>query len=88
MATFAYRFVPIEQRDLTRPSSESAQYTITLAKRPEVGDRLDIRVLGRSRWEVVEVIPDSEGLLDVRDVSGTNALLAGSLFCRPVVTEG
>jgi hypothetical protein len=78
MGELAYRFLPLDEEEQPR---ESSQYTITSAQRIDVGSRVEAALLGYTTWEVVEVRSEAGPLLDVRDRFGAEMPFAGTLVC-------
>jgi hypothetical protein len=81
MQQVAYRFVPCARDDLPL---EPSQFTLVATERLGVGSTIDVELLGYSRWEVVELRPESRPLLGASDRLGNEVPLAGSVVCRGI----
>jgi hypothetical protein len=77
----AYRFVPCD--DEGRPR-ENSQYTMSTTQKLAVGGTINHGVLGYSKWEVVELRPESRPLLGASDRLGNDVPLVGTLVSRGI----
>jgi hypothetical protein len=77
----AYRFVPCNADGTPRENSELALLT---SERLTVGSTVDLELDGFSRWEVVELRPETGPLIRATDASGNDLGVGGTIVCRGI----
>jgi hypothetical protein len=83
MAKVTFRFLPCDDEGHSREQSQLTSIH-DAAEVVAVGSAIEADLLGYHRWEVVEVLEDSGGLVSPTSADGDPIPLGGTLVCRGV----